>query len=137
MKTRGIRRSRGFTLLEMMVAIGILAVASSAVFFSNSEALRAQASLEEQTIAQWVLANQVAYYRLAQQLEGGALPTMMESSLTNRRIDVAGIELEVKTTTMPSDSSGVRHIRWEAYRIVDHEAIGPIRTFTAWVRVDR
>ncbi|MCY4129958.1 MAG: type II secretion system minor pseudopilin GspI [Gammaproteobacteria bacterium] len=127
-------RSSGFTLLEMMVAIAILAVASAAVFFSNSEALQAQQRLEEQTVAQWALANQVSYYRLAQEVEFAGLDTFANASLGPQRIYIAGYDLEVSATVLPSDAAGVRHIRWEVYRIVDQETIGPIRSLTAWVR---
>lgn len=130
-------RSRGFTLLEMMVAVAILAVASAAVFFSNSEALQTQVRLEEQTIAQWALANQAAYYRLAQEMDTGALHTMANATLSPQRMNVAGFDLEVSATVLPSDIIGVQHIRWEAYRIVDDDPIGPIRSLTAWVRTQR
>ena len=130
-------RSRGFTLLEMMVAVAILAVASAAVFFSNSEALQAQVRLEEQTIAQWALANQVAYYRLAQEMDSGALHTMANATLSPQRMNIAGYDLEVAATVLPSDITSVQHIRWEVYRIVDGDPIGPIRSLTAWVRVAR
>ena len=131
---KGKGRSSGFTLLEMMVAIAILAVASAAVFFSNSEALQAQQRLEEQTVAQWALANQVSYYRLAQEMEIIGLDAVANASLSPQRIDVAGYDLEVSATVLPSDAAGVRHIRWEVYRIVDGDPIGPIRSLTAWVR---
>ena len=81
-------RARGFTLLEMMVAIAILAVASAAVFFSNSEALQSQLRLEEQTIAQWALANQASYYCLAQELDSGGLPDNANASLSPQGWDI-------------------------------------------------
>ena len=130
-------RSKGFTLLEMMVAVAILAVASAAVFFSNSEALQAQVRLEEQTIAQWALANQVAYYRLAQEMDSGALHAMANTTLSPQRVNVAGYDLEVSATVMPSDIAGVQHIRWDVYRIIDGDPIGPIRSLSAWIRVAR
>ena len=127
-------RARGFTLLEMMVAVAILAVASAAVFYSNSEALQGQLRLEEQTVAQWALANQVSYYRLAHEMDSGALHSMANASLSPQRINIAGYDLEISATVLPSDMVGVRHIRWEVYRIVDNYPIGPIRSLTAWVR---
>ena len=135
MKVKLQGRSRGFTLLEMMVAVAILAVASAAVFFSNSEALQAQVRLEEQTIAQWALANQVAYYRLGQEMDSGALHTMANATLSPQRVNIGGYDLEVSAIVLPSDITGVQHIRWEVYRVVDGDRIGPIRSLTAWVRV--
>ena len=117
----------------MMVAVAILAVASSAMFFSNSEALNAQARMEEQTVAQWALANQVAYYQLAQRLDNEAVHAYANSSLTPQQVNVGGYDLEITTTELPTNSSAVRHIEWQAYRIVDGDQIGPIRTLTAWV----
>lgn len=55
---------RGFTLVELMVAIAVLAVVGSAVFYSNNRAINQQILLEEKTIASWVLQNQIAYLHL-------------------------------------------------------------------------
>lgn len=61
MKFSGYRVSptRGFTLLELMVAISILAIASAAVFFSNSHLLTQQRSLELKQQASIVLTDAV------------------------------------------------------------------------------
>ena len=127
------QHAKGFTLLEMMVAIGILAVASAAVFFSNSEALQTQARLEEQTIAQWVLANQVAYGRLAHELELGSFYAPADISLAPQQINVAGLDFEITAVVLPTSTTNSRHIRWEVFRIVDGEARGPIRSLSAWL----
>ena len=55
---------RGFTLVELMVAIAVLAVVGSAVFYSNNRAINQQNLLEHKTIASWVLQNQIAYLHL-------------------------------------------------------------------------
>ena len=55
---------RGFTLVELMVAIAVLAVVGSAVFYSNNRAINQQNILEHKTIASWVLQNQIAYLHL-------------------------------------------------------------------------
>lgn len=48
---------RGFTLVEMMVAIAILAISAMVIYSSNSSAIRHQLSLEETTIGHWLLLN--------------------------------------------------------------------------------
>ena len=133
MKAEARIRSRGFTLLEMMVAIAILAVASTAVFYTNSEALRSQARLEEHTIAQWVLANQVAYFQLAEVVVSDLPVGALDASLTTKQLNVAGLDLEITAYIVPSQSNRMRQIRWEVYRLVDDDRRGPLRSLTAWV----
>lgn len=50
---------RGFTLVEMMVAIAILAISAMIIYSSNSSAIRHQLSLEETTIGHWLLLNAI------------------------------------------------------------------------------
>ncbi|MFL9212451.1 type II secretion system minor pseudopilin GspI [Escherichia coli] len=51
---------RGFTLLEVMLALAIFALAATAVLQIASGALSNQQILEEKTVAGWVAENQTA-----------------------------------------------------------------------------
>lgn len=51
---------RGFTLLEVMLALAIFALAAMAVLQIASGALSNQQILEEKTVAGWVAENQTA-----------------------------------------------------------------------------
>ena len=55
---------RGFTLVEMMVAIAILAISAMIIYSSNSSAIRHQLSLEETTIGHWLLLNEIEEEKL-------------------------------------------------------------------------
>ena len=129
-------RTGGFTLLEMMAAVAILAVASTAVFFSNSAALTAQSKLEEKTVAQWALANQSAYFQLAKNLDSTASSSFAVISLGTQRVNLGGYDMEIRSVAQPSNG-GIEQIRWDAYRLVDSEAIGPIRSLTTWSATER
>lgn len=61
------RQNFGFTLLEVMVATAIFAVAGLAVMNTTSQSLSAMAYLEENTFATWVASNQLAEIKLKQE----------------------------------------------------------------------
>lgn len=55
---------RGFTLVEMMVAIAILAISAMIIYSSNSNAIRHQLHLEETTVGHWLLLNAIEEEKL-------------------------------------------------------------------------
>ncbi|MFO7858994.1 MAG: type II secretion system minor pseudopilin GspI [Ectothiorhodospiraceae bacterium] len=57
--------SRGFTLLEVMVAVAVLAIAMAAVMRAGSQITANYSRLEERTLAQWVAGNILAERRAA------------------------------------------------------------------------
>lgn len=54
-----MKKQTGFTLIEVMVAVGIFAFAGAAIMKATYEHLRSLSSLEEITIATWVANNQM------------------------------------------------------------------------------
>lgn len=61
----------GFTLLEVLVALAVVAVALAALARAGSQAIEAQRSLEERTLALWVADNVLAEMRLEADLSPG------------------------------------------------------------------
>ena len=68
-------KSRGFTLLEVMVALAILAIALAASVRSVGEQARARDLLRDDSYARWVAANLIAETRIS---EGFPLPGTRE-----------------------------------------------------------
>lgn len=54
----------GFTLIEVLVALAILAVASASLIKVSAQALRQSSALEERTIAYWVAENTITQMQL-------------------------------------------------------------------------
>lgn len=61
-------RHRGFTLIEVLVSLAIVAISLSAILASVSQQVRAAAAIQERTYANWVAQNKLAELRLANEL---------------------------------------------------------------------
>lgn len=62
---------RGFTLLEVLVALAIVALGLSAAFAATGQAARSTEQLRVRTLAQWAAADALTALRLAGELPGG------------------------------------------------------------------
>lgn len=65
------RDASGFTLIEVLVALFVVATALAALGFAGSRALENQSALEQRTLALWAADNQLAETRLQRQLRPG------------------------------------------------------------------
>jgi general secretion pathway protein I len=60
-------RARGFTLIEVLVALAVVAIGMSAVLSSVSSSARTVSYMRDKTFAQWIALNQLAQVRLQNQ----------------------------------------------------------------------
>src|SRR5690606_36493981 len=63
---RKMRGSRGFTLLEVLVALDIFALVAASILTVTSRSLQNAARLEDKTLAMWVADNRLAEMQLAE-----------------------------------------------------------------------
>ncbi|TLY61079.1 MAG: type II secretion system protein GspI, partial [Gammaproteobacteria bacterium] len=67
-RATAVRRGRGgFTLIEVLVALAIVAIGMAAVLGALSSAANTTAYLRDKTFAEWVALNQIATLRLKMQ----------------------------------------------------------------------
>ena len=60
---------RGFTLLELMIALAVLAIVSMAVFDGGSDRIAQLRGMEQRTLARWIAENEVAKARLQRRFD--------------------------------------------------------------------
>ncbi len=63
-KRQSVQRGKGFTLLEVLVALAVLAFAMAALIKTGAENARSAAYLRDKTLGQWVAMNVIAEQRL-------------------------------------------------------------------------
>lgn len=78
------RNCRGFTLIEVMVALVVAALALVAVMASISQMIDAGTAMRDRTYAAWIAQNKIAELRLAN--------TEPEVSTSNGDVEFAGLE---------------------------------------------
>ena len=79
-------RSRGFTLLEVMVALIIVALSLSALTASMNQMIDAANTMRDRTLASWIAQNKIAEMRLAN--------VVPEVSATSGEIEYGNAEWE-------------------------------------------
>lgn len=83
------RQQRGFTLIEVMVALVVVSLSLGAVAASVSQMVDAAFSMQERTYASWIGLNRIAELRLE-----NVLPKVSE---TRDEIEYAGLEWSLET----------------------------------------
>lgn len=76
-------RCRGFTLIEVLVALAVVAIALGALAHAGARVLATQAELEQRTLATWLADNRVSEIRLRRPLSAGVATG--EREYANRR----------------------------------------------------
>jgi len=84
MNSKMLRRTRGFTLIEVMVALTIVALSLTAVTASMSQMIDAANTMRDRTYASWIAQNRIAELRLA--------ATTPDVGATNGEVEYANVE---------------------------------------------
>jgi len=61
-----MKRCRGFTLLEVLVALAIFAVVAASVLTASARSLQTASRLEDKTLAMWIADNRLSELQLAE-----------------------------------------------------------------------
>ncbi|WP_299592809.1 type II secretion system minor pseudopilin GspI [uncultured Microbulbifer sp.] len=115
-------RQRGFTLVEVLVALVIFGVIAASVLKTLQDSVRQQAALEERLTANWVAQQALAEIRL--RTDWPPLGKKTEKVLLAER--EWQVTAEVKTTNEPK-------MRQIIVQVGRPEAESPILTIDSWV----
>lgn len=97
-----MRRRRGFTLIEVLVALAVAAIGLAGVLAVVSNASSNAASLRDRTFAGYVAANRVTELRLGQ-----AMPSV---DRTTGEAELANLRWEWEQTVIQTQVPGIRRV---------------------------
>ena len=128
-KSVGEMRTPGFTLIEMLVALTVIAVVGLAVSSAVGNVVAQTYTLEQRMVAHWVAENDLARVRLARIGSTDAVPTGRETE----RVRMSGRTWRVDRNIAETTHPWLRRVEIEVYEVADGEDIGPLHRMVGFV----
>lgn len=126
----GMNRQRGFTLVEVMVALAVVALALPAMIGAMVTTTDATAHMRDKALAQWVATNQMTEMRLRSTLRGD-----MPRDGSRGEVEMAGQTWFWVLKTEKTEVPGL--LRWHirvsdvALKSVEDSAVSELNSFVA------
>lgn len=106
---------RGFTLLEMLIAIAIIGVIGAAVSIAVGGVANQTRGLEQRTVASWIASNHLTRMRMLQRREPQSLPEGTKQT----RLVFADRQWEVETEVKSTDHPWIRRVEVSVFEATD------------------
>ena len=106
---------RGFTLLEMLIAIAIIGVIGAAVSTAVGGVANQTLGLEQRTVASWIASNHLTRMRMLQRRE----PQSLSEGTKQTRLVFADRQWEVETKVKSTDHPWIRRVEVSVFEATD------------------
>mgnify|MGYP001258318350 FL=1 len=106
---------RGFTLLEMLIAIAIIGVIGAAVSTAVGGVANQTRGLEQRTMASWIASNHLTRMRMLQRRQPQSLPEGTKQT----RLVFADRQWEVETEIKTTDHPWIRRVEVSVFEATD------------------
>lgn len=108
---------RGFTLIEMLIAIAIIGVMGAAISTAVGGVANQTRGLEQRTVASWIASNHLARMRILQRRDAQPLAEGTKQT----RLVFADREWEVETEIKTTDHPWVKRVEVSVFEATDDD----------------
>ena len=123
LSSRAFKKNVGMTLLEVMLALVILASAGLAVMQAASQSLNNQSYLQQKTFDTWIASNRLAELKLEEKWPS--------SSWAKEEVQFSGTTWYLRYQTVATSNSSFKALDIEVSDKKDGKALSYIRTYIA------
>jgi len=95
-------KDQGFTLLEVMIALAVLAIGAAGFMSASNQSLRQYNALEVRFFASWIADNKITELR--------SIHTWADYGATDEKVTMAGRQWEVHTAISLTPNAGIRKV---------------------------
>ena len=120
---------RGFTLIELMVALAVVAIVATTVLVRGGETAAQTYSLERRALARWALENEVGRARLQQMVNRDPLP----AGTKRRRVNLGSREWLIVEDIFATSHPSLSRIEYSVFSLEDGREVGPVDTMTTFI----
>lgn len=103
---------RGFTLVEVMIALVVFAVVSVALVRNTTQSLRQAGMIQEKTVAWWLAENRMSALRMLERSDTN-FPSV---GVSREVIETGDVSWEVETEIEATENDFVRRVVVSVYR---------------------
>ena len=120
---------KGFTLVEMLIAVVIVAIVGTTIATSIGNVAGQTFSMERRTLANWVAQNEMTRLRL----DIISNPRSLAEGKNTTRTRMGRREWEIQTTVIATDAPLLRRVEVDVFEFVDGDRKGPYEHLVAFV----
>lgn len=120
---------RGFTLIELMVALAVVAIVSTTVLVRGGETAAQTYSMERRALARWAVENEIERARLRQAVQREPVATGTD----RRRVSLGSREWLIVEEVEATSHPWLWRVEYSVFVLEDGREVGPVDTLTAFI----